>query len=227
MAGPGRGPTRVRHPALYNAPGMWSDLGAALRAWADGAGAVGVFVVSLVDSVALPLPNATDALILYLTVQHPGRWWWYALAGVAGAVIGSLPLYWVGRRGGQALLDRRFGGRRAAVAVRWYRRSAFGAILVPAFLPPPLPFKIFAVLAGATALTVWRFVAALALGRGARHVPEAALAAAYGDEAIAAFEAHGTRIAAVVAATVLVATVVVLWRRRRGRRPIIDRTHAG
>lgn len=206
---------------------MWSDLGAALRAWADGAGAAGVFVVALVDSVVLPLPNATDALILYLTVQHPGRWWWYALAGVAGAVIGSLPLYWIGRRGGQALLDRRFGGRRAAVAVRWYRRSAFGAILVPAFLPPPLPFKIFAVLAGATALTVWRFVVALALGRGARHVPEAALAAAYGDEAIAAFESHGTRIAVIVAAIVLATMAVVLWRRRRARRPIIDRTHAG
>lgn len=206
---------------------MWSDLGATLRAWADGAGTVGVFVVALVDSFALPLPNATDGLILYLTVQHPGRWWWYALAGVAGAVIGSLPLYWIGRRGGQALLDRRFGGRRAAAAVRWYRRSAFGAILVPAFLPPPLPFKIFAVLAGATALPLWRFALALGLGRGARHGAEGVLAAAYGEEAVTAFDTHGSEIAAAVAGVALIATAVILWRRRRARRHIIGRTHAG
>ena len=205
---------------------MWSDLGAALRAWADGAGAAGVFVISLVDSVVLPLPNATDALILYLSVQQPAWWWWYAAAGIAGAVVGSLPLYWLGRRGGQALLDRRFGGRRTAAAVRWYRRSAFGAILVPAFLPPPLPFKIFAVLAGATGLTGWRFVLALALGRGARHGAEAVLAAAYGPQAIAAFETHGPQVAAVVAAVAVAATAVVVWRRRRAARH--NRlTHAG
>ncbi|MGE0363864.1 MAG: YqaA family protein [Vicinamibacterales bacterium] len=197
---------------------MLNELVFALRAWADGAGAMGVFVVSLVDSVAIPLPNATDALVLYLTALRPLRWWWYAGAAVAGAVLGSLPLYWIGRRGGQALLDRRFAGRRTAAAIRWYARSAFGTILVTAFLPPPLPFKIFAVLAGSTALPTWRFALALALGRGARHVAEALLAAAYGERAIAAFEANGAAIAAVVAATALLVAALVWWRRRRARR---------
>jgi membrane protein YqaA with SNARE-associated domain len=205
---------------------MWSDLGAALRAWADGAGAAGILVISVVDSMALPLPNATDALILYLTVQQPELWWWYAAAGIAGAVAGSLPLYWIGRRGGQALLDRRFDGRRTAAAVRWYRRSAFGAILVPAFLPPPLPFKIFAVLAGATGLRVWRFVLALTLGRSARHGAEGLLAAAYGPQAIATFERHGMRIAVVVAAAVLASAAAVAWRRRVAGRHNRS-THAG
>jgi uncharacterized membrane protein YdjX (TVP38/TMEM64 family) len=134
-------------------------------------------------------------------------------------VLGSLPLYWIGRRGGQALLDRRFGGTRTAAALRWYRRSAFAAILVPAFLPPPLPFKIFAVLAGATALPAWRFALALSLGRGARHVPEGALAAAYGDRAVTAFDDHGSTIAMVVALAALLATAATLWWRRRARRP--------
>lgn len=191
---------------------------AALRAWADGAGAMGVFVVSLVDSAAIPLPNATDALVLYLTVIRPLRWWWYAGAAVAGAVLGSLPLYWIGRRGGQALLDRRFAGQRTAAAIRWYARSAFGTILVTASLPPPLPFKIFALLAGATALPAWRFALALALGRGARHVPEALLAAAYGDRAVAAFERDGPAIAAGVAIAALLVAAAVLWRRRQRRR---------
>ena len=138
---------------------------AALRTWADEAGGVGLLVISLVDSAGLPLPNATDALVIYLTLQQPTLWWWYVAAATGGAVLGSLPLFWIGRRGGQALLERRFNSERLATAVKWTRRSAFGAILVPASMPPPLPFKIFAVLAGATGLPVWQFVLALTLGR--------------------------------------------------------------
>jgi membrane protein YqaA with SNARE-associated domain len=196
---------------------MLSTFVAALRSWADGAGAIGVFVVSLVDSAGLSVPSATDALVIYLTVQHPARWWWYAAAAVAGAVLGSLPLYWIGRRGGQALLERRFGGQRTAAAVRWYRRSAFGAVLVPALLPPPLPFKIFAVLAGATGLPVWRFCTALALGRGARHLTEALMAAAYGERAIAMFENQGPSIVLVVSIAALAVAAAGLWRRARTR----------
>ncbi|MGD9903106.1 MAG: YqaA family protein [Vicinamibacterales bacterium] len=197
---------------------MMREFAAALRAWADGAGAAGVFVVALVDSLALPLPNATDALILYLSALRPLRWWWYAGAGVAAAVLGSLPLYGIGRRGGRALLERRFAGPRAATAVRWYARSAFGTILVTAFLPPPLPFKIFALLAGATGLPVWRFALALALGRGGRHGLEALGAATYGARAIAAFERDGPTIAAAIAASALTIAAIVWWRRRRGGR---------
>ena len=112
-----------RRRALYNArAAMLSDLVAALRTWADGAGAVGVLVISLVDSAGLPLPNATDALVLYLTVQHPARWWWYVAAAIAGAVLGSLPLYWIGRRGGA-------GAARAPIRRRahWPRPCAWYA----------------------------------------------------------------------------------------------------
>jgi hypothetical protein len=43
-------------------------------AWADSAGGLGVFVVAVLDSSVMALPNATDALVMYLTIQHPA-WW--------------------------------------------------------------------------------------------------------------------------------------------------------
>jgi membrane protein YqaA with SNARE-associated domain len=193
---------------------MLSGLVATLRAWADQAGGLGLFVLSVLDSAAIPLPNATDALIIYLTLQQPALWWWYAGAAVAGAVVGSLPLYWIGRRGGEALFRRRFSGRGGAAALAWYRRSAFGAILIPAFLPPPLPFKIFAVLAGVTALPVWRFALALTLGRSVRHGVEGLLAAYYGNRAGAIFDEWKAAIALSLAAAVLLAGAAMLWRRR-------------
>ena len=194
---------------------MLSDLVAALRTWADEAGGFGLLVISLVDSAGLPLPNATDALVVYLTLQQPARWWWYVAAATGGAVLGSLPLYWIGRRGGRALLERRFRSDRLATAVQWTRRSAFGAILVPASMPPPLPFKIFAVLAGATGLPVWQFVLALILGRTVRHGIEAQLAAAYGDEASGLFDEWAAIIALALAAVVLVVAGTMAWRQRR------------
>jgi membrane protein YqaA with SNARE-associated domain len=196
---------------------MLSDFVTALRAWADGAGAAGIFVVAFVDSVGVSVPSVTDALVLYLSVQQPLLWWWYAAAAVAGALLGSIPLYWIGRRGGEALLQRRFNGPRMARAMTWYRRSAFGTILVPAFLPPPLPFKIFAVLAGATGLALWRFALALSLGRGARHAAEGAFAAMYGPQAVVVFQTRGVEIAAGIAVAALV-TAAAMWWRRGGRR---------
>lgn len=188
----------------------------AVRLWADGAGAAGVFIVALLDSSVLALPNATDALVMYLTIQHPAWWWYYAAVATAGAVAGSWPLYLLARRGGEAFLARRLSGPRSGAAVRWYRRSAFSAIAIPAFAPPPMPLKIFVLLAGATAFAPWRVAAALTLGRGARHTAEALLARWYRDDAIRAVQHYGAVGAVVVmAAIAALGLTVYVWHIRR------------
>jgi membrane protein YqaA with SNARE-associated domain len=195
---------------------MVAGLVQAVRTWGDGAGAAGVFVVAVLDSSLLALPNATDALIMYLTIQRPALWWYYAATATAGAVLGSLPLYVLARRGGEAFLRRWLSGRRSARALAWYQRSAFAAIALPAFIPPPMPLKIFILLAGATALAPWRVVTAIALGRGARHALETLLAVRYRDQAVLAVEQYGGTTALVIMGGGAVATVAAyLWRVRR------------
>lgn len=197
---------------------MIAEFVEAVRVWADGAGGPGVFAVAVLDSSILALPNATDALIMYLTLQHPGWWWYYALLGVAGVVVGSWPLYLLARRGGQAFIERRLAHPRAARAVAAYERSAFAAIALPAFSPPPVPLKIFVLLAGATVYAPWRVVAALVLGRGGRHALEAGLTAAYRDQAIRAFERYGPWVAvAAMAAVTSVCLSAYLWHTRQVR----------
>ncbi len=194
---------------------MFPGLVASVRAWADGAGATGVFVVALLDSSALALPNAIDALIMYLTIQRPALWWFYAATATAGAVLGSLPLYALAKRGGDAFIERRLSGSMAAAAVAWYRRSAFTAIAVAAFTPPPMPLKPFVLLAGATGLSHWRVAAAIAAGRGARHSIETLLAMRYRDQATAAIERYGIPGAIVVMGIVAAAVVGAhLWHTR-------------
>ena len=197
---------------------MFSAFLQAVRAWADGAGGLGVFVVAVLDSSVLALPNATDALVMYLTIQQPAWWGYYAAMATAGAVVGSWPLYLVARRGGAAFLGSRLSGPRASGAVAWYKGSAFAAIAGPAFVPPPMPLKIFVLLAGATAYAPWRLVAALVLGRGSRHAIEAGLAAAYREQALQAFERYGATLALGLAGAVtLVAVGLYLLHLRRTR----------
>lgn len=195
---------------------MFAEIVQAVRVWADSAGGLGVFVVAVLDSSVLALPNATDALVMYLTIQHPAWWWYYAAMGTAGVVVGSWPLYVVARRGGQAFLGKRLSGARASGAIAWYKRSAFAAIAGPAFVPPPMPLKIFVLLAGATAYAPWRLVTALVVGRGSRHAIEAGLAAAYRDEAVQAFERYGPTLAlAVVGVVTALAVGLYVWHARR------------
>jgi membrane protein YqaA with SNARE-associated domain len=194
---------------------MLSDLARAVGAWAEGAGGLGVLVVAVLDSSLLALPNATDALIMYLTIRNPVLWWYYAAMGITGVVIGSSLLYLLARRGGQSAIARRLTANRTTSLVGWYDRSAFLGIAGPAFLPPPFPLKIFILLAGAAAYPLWRVCAALVIGRGARHGAEAALAAIYRDRAVQAFEAYGPELAVASLAIVAAVGLVSYLRRRR------------
>ncbi|MEZ5293626.1 MAG: hypothetical protein R2745_21260 [Vicinamibacterales bacterium] len=194
---------------------MFAGVVQAVRAWADGAGGLGVLVVALLDSSVLALPNASDALIMYLAIREPGRWWYYAAMGIAGVVAGSWPLYLLARRGGQAFMERRLARSPTSRLMDWYARSAFVGLAVPAFLPPPFPLKVFVLAAGAAGYPWWRVAAALTLGRGARHLLEAGLASVYRDQAVQAVERYGATLAVAVAALVAVVFVAVLvWQRR-------------
>ena len=141
---------------------------------------------------------------------------YYALMATLGSIAGCLVLYYLGRKGGEALLRRRFGGPRLERAMGFYQRYGVLAVAIPAILPPPSPFKIFVVMAGVAKLPVVHFVSAIALARGFRYFGEGWLAVRYGDQALMMLEEHGRVITlglAAVAVTALVAYVV--WSGRR------------
>ena len=83
-------------------------------------------------------------------------------------------------------------------------------------MPPPLPFKIFAVLAGATGLPVWQFV--LALDPGPHRAPRhrgAARGGATATEASGLFDEWAAIIALALAGVVLAVAGTMAWRQRR------------
>ena len=187
-----------------------------VQAFALGIGGPGLFLVAFLDSSFLSLPEINDLLVVMLVVEHKARMPYYALMATLGSVAGCLVLYGLGRRGGEALVRRRFGGPRMTRALALSKRYGVFAVAVPAILPPPAPFKIFVLLAGVAAVPVWRFAVTIAVARGFRYFAVGALSVRYGEDAIAFIEANGRAVALVLVGLLVAGGLVwILSRRRR------------
>jgi membrane protein YqaA with SNARE-associated domain len=178
-------------------------------------GAPGLFLIGFLDSSFLSFPEVNDLLLVLMVTQHKERMLLYAGSATLGSLAGCLVLYYLGRKGGAGFVQRRFGSGAAERTLEQVRRYGVLAILVPSLLPPPMPFKIFVLLAGVSGMSLRRFALSIIAGRGTRYFGEAALALRYGDQAITFLEKNGRTVTlALVAGLILVAAIIWLWRRR-------------
>src|SRR6185503_9877512 len=107
-----------------------------------------MILIGALDSSLLSLPEINDYLVVGRCIKQPHAVFYFPLFAAAGSVLGCLLLYTIMRRGGQALLRKRFSVESIKRVERAYARFGFLAIAVPAVLPPPLPFKVFVATAG-------------------------------------------------------------------------------
>ena len=196
---------------------MLAQMIASIQGWATASGGVGLFIVAALDSSFLSFPQVNDLLIIVLSTKFPDRMPYYAGMTTAGSLIGCFALYTVARRGGEVFMRKRLKGHHVDRAMALYQRFGLLAVVVPALLPPPTPFKVFVLLAGAAAVSPWKFVVAILIGRGIRYFGEGYLAVRYGDHAYDLVKAHGAEvgIGLAVLAVVIGAAVVVIRRRRK------------
>jgi membrane protein YqaA with SNARE-associated domain len=189
-----------------------------IKAFAAAIGGPGLFIIAFLDSSFLSFPQVNDLLVVSMVVQYPYWMVYYAAMATAGSVAGCLAIYYVARKGGDALVRRRFKGRILERAHRLVERYGVLTLLVPSILPPPAPFKIFVLLAGASRMRVGPFAAAIAVGRGIRYFGIGLLTVWYGQRAIRFLEENG-RIAAlaIAGAVVVLGTAYLLWNRFRRR----------
>lgn len=179
-------------------PGGWKQK---IVAFAGGLGAPGLFLISFLDSSVLTFPVINDLLLIELSIQRPARMAVYASMAALGSVLGCVLLYFLARKGGEALF-RRKAGTRAETIRRWVEKNGFGGMLVAALLPPPTPFKFFVLAAGVFEMPLISFASAIALARAFRYFGIGYLAVRYGAEALPYLGRHKVRVA--VAAVVLV-----------------------
>jgi membrane protein YqaA with SNARE-associated domain len=192
---------------------------ARIQEWASGVGGAGLFIVAALDSSFLSFPQVNDLLIIFLSTRNPQWMPYYAAMTTAGSLLGCFILYGLAWRGGDVFLRRRFSSARVERGLALYQRHGLLAVVVPSLLPPPTPFKLFVLLAGAARVSPWKFGSAILVGRGIRYFGQGYLAVLYGEQAAAIVRQHGTTVGFVLAAGALgIGLGYYVVARRRGRR---------
>lgn len=181
-----------------------------MRVLALAWGAPGLFLVSLLDSSFLPLPGITDILLIVMVTNRREAMLLYVGAAVVGSVIGCLMMHALGKKGGEALVRKRFAGPRIEKTMASLRRHGVMAVLIPCLLPPPSPFKLLVLLAGVVGISAPRFAAAIAIGRGVRYLALGFLAIAYGERATQYVAEHGVAASLILAGAVSAAFATYL-----------------
>jgi membrane protein YqaA with SNARE-associated domain len=172
-------------------------------------------IIGALDSSLLSLPEINDYLVVMRCANAPYEVFYFPLFAAAGSVLGCLLLYTIIRRGGQAVLRKRFRAEHLERVERTYARFGFLALAVPALLPPPMPFKIFVATAGALEYPRWRFIMTVMIARSLRYYIEGTLAVFYGKTVLDFIKNYGFTILAIVIGVCLIGLIAYLILQRR------------
>ena len=189
-----------------------------LQAIVASTGGLGLLLIAFLDSSVLSFPIINDLLLIDLTIQNPARMPYYAAMATLGSVAGCLFLYYLARKGGEAMFHKHAGPRARHIHA-WINRNGFVSILVTALLPPPTPFKVFVIAAGALEMPVRTFVLGLLAARAIRFFGEGFLAIRYGDQAGQFLLTHKLEVTGIV---LLVVLALYLASRLAFRRPPVS-----
>lgn len=182
------------------------------------AGGLGIFGVSFLDSSFVPLPEISDLMVVLMVMKHMARMPYYAAMATAGSIAGCYVIYALARKGGSAFLQRRLSLSRGEQVLRLYQRYGLLALMVPAILPPPAPFKVFVLLAGVAGVSPLKFVLGVGLARAVRYLVLGWLTIRYGETGMEMLRTHGPMVAGIVVGLLVFGSLVYWWVRRRRSR---------
>lgn len=166
-------------------------------------GGPGLLVIAFLDSSFLSLPQINDILVVLMVIQNKAWMPYYAAMATLGSIAGCYVIYYLAEKGGEAFLKKRLRAGHTERVLAMYRRHGLLALMVPALLPPPAPFKLFVLMAGVAEVRPLHFVLAIAVARGVRYLVLGTLAIWYGDVALELMRTRGRDVALWLAALLL------------------------
>ncbi|HWY68456.1 MAG TPA: VTT domain-containing protein [Terriglobales bacterium] len=126
-------------------------------------GSWGILAVAFIDSAAFGIP--LDPVVAGYVYAHPLKIWLCVFMAAFGSALGSLIPYGIGRAGGELLLLKHVDRKRFERLRDRFENQEFFAMMVPAMLPPPTPFKLFLLAAGVFEMRPALFMLAIFAGR--------------------------------------------------------------
>lgn len=159
---------------------IFSRYAALLLAVLKPLGVWGVFAIGAIDAAALGLP--VDLVVGTYVYQDRARFLLYVFMASAGETVGSIVIYLIGHLGGEKILRKRISEERFTKIHASFERNKFWALMFPAMLPPPTPFKLFMLAASIFEMEFWHYLLAIFLGRCVRFLVVALLTLKFGPE---------------------------------------------
>ena len=176
-------------------------------------GAWGVFTIGAIDAALLGLP--VDVAVATYVYQNPHKLLLYVLMASAGETVGSMLIYVIGYKGGEELLRKRISSARFAKIHAAFDKHPFWSLMLPAILPPPTPFKLFALAAAVSEMKFGSYLLAIFAGRLVRFTALAVLTLKFGPEFVHVIGPIFGRHLSAIAAIGVVGLIAWLLRRRR------------
>lgn len=195
-----------------------------LTQWIIGtfASPIGVLLLAALDSTLFfSLPFGIDAAVIVLAARSERLAWAVPVLATVGSFAGAAVTFWMGKKIGDAGLERYLPAKRLDRVRRKIKNSGAIAMAVVDLIPPPFPFTPFVLAAGALGVRASLFFVTLVATRLLRFGLEAWLAARYGRRVLAALESdlmQNVILVCIVLAVVLTAVSIVrLVRASRSR----------
>jgi membrane protein YqaA with SNARE-associated domain len=142
----------------------------------------GVFAIAAVDGSLLGMP--VDAVVAGYVYNDRPHFLFYVVMASAGSALGSMVIYAIGYFGGETVLRKRISEERFSKIHASFERHEFWAVMFPAMLPPPTPFKLFVLAASASEMRFTHFLAAVFAGRFVRFLVLAVLTIEFGPQVV-------------------------------------------
>jgi membrane protein YqaA with SNARE-associated domain len=207
----------IKH--IFSAYGKWIwAILAPLGVW-------GVFAIAAVDAAFMGLPM--DAIVAGYIYKDPHRFLLYVVLAAAGSAFGSIVVYIIGYTGGEVLLRKRLSPERFQKIHASFEKHEFLALMFPAMLPPPTPFKAVVLAAAAFEMSFGRFMLAIFAGRFFRFLILGVLTLKFGPQFVewaGHMVAHRFRWVLIAIAVGLL--LWLIWRRRQAAKRAAQKENA-
>jgi membrane protein YqaA with SNARE-associated domain len=168
--------------------------------------------------------GGVDALVVAVAAIDHSQAYWAAAAAIVGSVGGSLFLFFLARKGGEAYLHRHSLSTRGQHFRAWFLEYGLLTVFVPAFVPViPMPVKIFILSAGALGVSPLRFMIVLTAARIPRYFFLAWLGTRLGADTWPYLRQHLWEFILLASVLFVILYFVVTWLHNRRIRPLIPR----
>jgi membrane protein YqaA with SNARE-associated domain len=180
----------------------------------------GVFALAALDSTFFfTLPLGIDAVVVIMAARSGAYFFLTPILATIGSLVGAAVTYWTGMKIGEAGLEH-FCSPKRLERIRTRLNGSAVTLAVLDLVPPPFPFSVFVLGAGAVKADRRKFFGTLAVVRLLRFGTEAVLGLRYGRYALRWIESETVeRIVAVLVVLAIAAGVISLSRLRRKHPP--------